>query len=153
MKMPAPVPPPHPDHLQFLAAYGPDITALALAVRKLVMEEAAGASELIYDATNAVASGYSFTGRPGDACIHIAVYARWVNLGFNHGVDLPDPQSILQGCGRQVRHIRIASAKELERPFVRKFVRAAVARAARPEKAVAPRREVRAIYARKRRPV
>lgn len=151
--MPVPVPPPHPDHLKFLAVYGPEITALTLAVRQLVMEEAAGASELIYDATSAVASGYTFTGRPSDASIHIAVFAKWVNLGFNRGVDLPDPQGHLQGSGRQIRHIRIASAADLERSFVRRFVKAAVKRAVRPETAVAPRSEVRAIYARKRRPL
>jgi hypothetical protein len=151
--MPAPVPPPHPDHLKFLTPYGPDITALALAVRNLVMEEAAGAAELIYDAYNAVASGYSFTGRPSDACIHIAVYAKWVNLGLNHGADLPDPQGILRGSGRQIRHIRIASAADLKRPFVRKFVKAAVKHAVRSEMAVAPSSEVRAIYPRKRRPL
>ena len=148
-----PVPPPHPDHLKFLSVYGPDITALALAVRRLVLQEAPGSAELIYDAYNAVASGYSFTGRPSDACIHIAVYARWVNLGFNHGADLPDPQGLLQGSGRQVRHIRIASTADLERAFVRRFVKAAVARAIRPAKAVPAASQVRAIYPRRRRPL
>jgi len=117
------------------------------------MEEARGAVELIYDAYSAVASGYSFTGRPSDACIHIAVYAKWVNLGFTHGADLPDPQGILQGTGRQVRHIRIASVDDLKRPFVRKFVKAAVARAIRSDKPAAPASVVRAIYARRRRPL
>jgi hypothetical protein len=147
------IPPPNRDYLKFLAVYGPEITALALAVRKLVLEEAAGAAELIYDAYNAVASGYSFTGRPSDACIHIAVYAKWVNLGFNRGVDLSDPQGILQGAGRQVRHIRIASEADLDRAFVRRFVKAAVARAIRPEKPIEGASEVRAIYPRRRRPL
>jgi hypothetical protein len=143
---------PNPEYVKMLSVYGPEITALALAVRKLVMEEAAGATELLYDAYNAVAAGYSFTGRPSDACVHIAVYAKWVNLGFNRGVDLPDPRGILQGTGRQVRHIRIAVLADLDRPHVRKFVQAAVLRAIRPEKAIAPSSEVRAVYARRRRP-
>lgn len=147
------VPAPNPEYLKMLGAYGPQITALALAVRQLVMEEAAGAAELLYDAYNAVAAGYSFTGRTSDACIHIAAYARWVNLGFNRGVDLPDPRGILQGAGRQVRHIRIAGIADLERPHVRKFVKAAVARAIRPETAISPSSEVRAVYPRRRRPL
>jgi hypothetical protein len=152
--MKARVPSPHPDHLKFLAVYGPEISSLALAVRGLVMEEMPGASELIYDAYSAVASGYSFTGRPGDACIHVAVYPKWINLGFNHGADLPDPQGILKGAGRQVRHIRIASPDDLARPAVRKFVKAAIRRAVRPEgKAPTPASEVRAIYPRRRRPL
>ena len=147
------VPAPNSEYLKMLAVYGPEITELALAVRQLVMEEAAGAAELLYDAYNAVAAGYSFTGRPSDACIHIAVYARWVNLGFNRGVDLPDPRGILQGAGRQVRHIRIAGIADLERPHVRKFVKAAAARAIRPEKAISPSSVVRAVYPQRRRPL
>jgi len=151
--MPVTVPAAHPDHLKFLAVYGPDITALALAVRTLVMEEAAGASELIYDAYNAVASGYTFTGRPGDSCIHVAVYAKWVNLGFNDGAALPDPKGLLQGSGRHIRHIRISSPADLARPFVRRFVKAAVKRAIRPEKAAPPASHVRLIYPKRRRPL
>jgi hypothetical protein len=147
------IPPPRPEYLQFLSAYEPRITKLALAVRKLVLSEAPGSTELLYDAYNAVAAGYSFTGRPSDHFIHIASYAGWVNIGFNHGADLPDPHRILQGAGRQVRHIRIAREEDLDAPAVRHFVKAAIARAIRPEKPIAPASVVRAIYARKRRPV
>src|SRR6266540_4521914 len=96
-KMRARVPPPHPDYFGFLSPFDPGVRDLALATRKLVLKEAPGATELIYDAYNAVATGYSFTGRPSDSFIHIAVYARWVNLGFNRGSALDDPAGVLQG--------------------------------------------------------
>jgi hypothetical protein len=153
--MPSRVPPPSPEYLGFLKAYGPAITELALAVRKLVLTEARGSVELIYDAYNAVASGYSFTGCPSDACIHIAVYARWVNLGFNRGSQLPDPERLLQGTGNWVRHIRIASAEDLKAPAIRPLVKAAVQNATYPDSKTAPQPTsiVRAVYARRRRPV
>ena len=110
------VSPPNPEYLRFLSAYEPRITEIALAVRKLVFEEAPGATELIYDAYNAVAAGYSFTGRPSDAFIHIAAYAGWVNLGFNRGSQLSDPRGLLQGSGRWVRHLRISTPADLEEP-------------------------------------
>jgi hypothetical protein len=148
-----PVLPPKREYLNFLSPFEPRIRKLALAVRKLVLEEARGATELIYDAYNAVATGYSFTGRPSDACIHIAVYAHWVNLGFNRGSQLADPQRVLQGAGRWVRHIRIAEWPDLEKPVVRAFVKAAVAQAERPDAPVGKSKSVvRAIYAKKRRP-
>jgi hypothetical protein len=102
-----------------------------------------------------VASGYSFTGRPSDACIHIAVYARWVNLGFNRGSQLPDPERLLQGTGNWVRHIRIASAEDLKAPAIRSLVKAAVQNATYPDSKTAPQPTsiVRAVYARRRRPV
>jgi hypothetical protein len=152
------VQPPRQEYIQFLSLFGPGITQLALAVRRLVLEEAPASTELIYDAYNAVATGYSFTGRPSDAFVHIAVYAHWVNLGFNWGVDLPDPEGVLEGSGRRIRHIRISQLADLEKPMVRRLVKAAAARAERPHpktgQAVTPGGSVvRAIYARRRRPV
>ena len=128
---------------------------MALATRRLVLEEAPGAVELIYDAYNAVVAGYSFTGRPSDAFIHIPVYPKWVNLGFHRGSELDDPQRVLQGSGRWVRHIRISELADLERPMVRNFVRAAVARAKRPEAQAGVKKGqsiVRAVYPKRRRP-
>jgi hypothetical protein len=57
--MDARVPPPKPEYLEFLSPYDPAIVALALSVRALVLEEAPESVELISDAYNAVASGYS----------------------------------------------------------------------------------------------
>ena len=152
------VPPPRPEYIQFLSLFGPGITRLALVVRQLVLEEAPASTELIYDAYNAVATGYSFTGRPSDAFVHIAVYAHWVNLGFNWGVDLPDPEGVLEGSGRRIRHIRISQPADLEKPIVRRLVKAAAARAERSDhkkgqSATAGGSVVRAVYARRRRPV
>ena len=147
------IPPPLPEYLSFLAPFEPRITKLALSTRNLVFEKAPDATELIYDAYNAVATGYGFTGRPSECFIHIAVYARWVNLGFHRGSELSDPKGILQGTGRLIRHIRISEVGDLAVPAVRAFVKQAIARAKRPA-GDAPKTKsvVRAIYARKRRP-
>ena len=80
--------------------------ALALDVRRFELTESPRATETIYDAYNAVAVGYSFTGRLKESFCHVAVYAKHVNLGFNHGADLADPRGILQGTGKRVRHRR-----------------------------------------------
>jgi len=139
---------------QFLKPYDPDVVAIAAAARSLVLAEAPGATELVYDAYNAVAMGYSFTGRPSDAFCHIAVYSHWVNLGFNRGAELAEPEGLLAGSGRLIRHLRLQSLADLERPFVRGFVRAAIASAKRSSVQVAgkSRSIVRAVYAKRRRP-
>jgi len=145
---------PLPEYLKFLAPYGPHITELALATRRMVLAEAPEAKELIYDAYNAVASGYSFTGRPSDSFIHIAVYAGWVNFGFNYGSQLNDPDGVLKGSGKWVRHIRIAKPADLESPKLRDFIRQAIGQADRPvgQPQMKTKSVVRAIYAKRRRP-
>lgn len=140
-----------PDDLhRFLEPFDPAVRELALATRALVLEEAPHAMEIIYDAYNAVADGFTFTGRTSDSFIHIATYARWVNLGFNRGAALDDPKKLLVGNGKTIRHIRIASLEDLKPPSVRAFIRAAIAIA--PKGAAPAKSEVRAVYARKRRP-
>jgi len=147
------VAPPLPEYVGFLAPFESRIAELALATRKLVLEEAPDSTELIYDAYNALATGYGFTGRPSECFIHIAVYAKWVNLGFHRGAELEDHDGVLQGTGRTVRHIRISAPQDLAAPAVRAFVKQAIARAKRPvPDAPKVKSVVRAIYARKRRP-
>jgi hypothetical protein len=150
--------PPLAEHVQFLNAYESEIGELTLAVRALVLQEAPESTELIYDGCNAVASGYSFTGRPSDAFIHIAAYAKWVNLGFNQGKELDDPDGLLAGTGNAVRHIRISTVADLKKPAVQKLVKAAIVQARReaargPANGLQGKSVVRAIYPTRRRPV
>jgi len=144
---------PRPEYLEFLKPYGPELTALALATRQLVLAAAPDCTELIYDAYSAVATGYCYTGRPSDAFIHIAVYAKWVNLGFNRGVLLPDPEQLLHGTGRWTRHVRIAQPADLKRRGLKALVKAAVEDATMPAVPHKSESVVRAVYARKQRPL
>jgi len=144
---------PPPELLVFLSPYDKTIIELALAVRAVMLEEAPSAVESIYDAYNAVALGYAFTGRLKDSFCHIAVYTGHVNLGFNRGAELPDPQGILQGSGKKVRHVRIALPADLERPWVRRYIRAAIRQLGGPLAPGTPGHSmVKAIYPKRRRP-
>jgi hypothetical protein len=146
--------------IKFLKPYDREVQRLALDLRALVLEEMAPCHENIYDAYSAVAIGYGPTDRLSDGIFHIAVYTKGVNLGFNQGATLADPKGILEGKGKQIRHIKIRSKADLARPELRGYVRRArqVAIAdARKLGETAPPVDgvistVKAIYARKRRP-
>jgi hypothetical protein len=142
-----------PEHRAFLEPYGPAITKLVIAARKLVLEEAPSAVELIYDAYSAVSAGYSFTGRPSECFLYVAAYTKGVNMGFWAGTSLPDPDGLLEGTGKRSRHVKIRDLADVQRPALRALIRAAIEIADRPEGA-APKPEsvVRAIYPTKRRP-
>lgn len=111
--------------LKFLAPYDRAIQKLALKVRTLVLDEMGPCFENIYDAYSAVAIGYGFSDRFGDGVVHVAVYAKHVNLGFNHGATLDDPKGILEGSGKHIRHITIKTTADLARPEIRAYVRRA----------------------------
>ena len=90
-----------------------------------------GAVELVYDKANALAIGFGPDERASNIIHSIAVYSKWINLYFFEGDRLPDPQGLLQGTGTMVRHIRITSAADLDRPAVKALMAAAL-RAADP---------------------
>ena len=116
------VPPPNPDLLHFLEAYPSGITHLVLELRRLVLTAAPTANELVYDAYNAVAIAYTFTSSFRTGFCHIAAYAQHVNLGFNQGAQLPDPDRVLQGTGKSIRHLKVKTAADLESPHLRHFL-------------------------------
>ncbi|MGD0987646.1 MAG: DUF1801 domain-containing protein [Candidatus Sulfotelmatobacter sp.] len=120
------MPPPSHELLTHLAAYDPHVSNLTLALRELVLEEAPGAIESIVKGY-ALAIGFSFTGKPlKDGFCHIVTYSSHVNLGFNRGALLPDPDRVLEGKGKLIRHITIRREAELGRPFIRRYVQAAI---------------------------
>jgi len=142
--------------LGFLKPYDRAIRDLALAVRAFVLQDMTPCYEYIYDAYNAVALGYGPTDRYQDGVCHIAVYARHVNLGFNQGATLDDPNGLLRGTGKAVRHITIKAASDLDQPELRAYLRRARAQAR--FKGLPDKRKsvvisvVKAIAPRKRRP-
>ena len=152
--------PPPAELIKFLRPYNRAIQKLALDLRALVLEEMAPCHENIYDAYSAVAMGYGPTDRLSDGIFHIAIYAKGVNLGFNHGAALADPAGILEGAGKQIRHIRIRTPSDLERSEVRAYMRRAHQLAVDDARKVGETASkvqgvvstVKAIYPRKRRP-
>jgi len=146
--------------IKFLKPYDREVQKLALDLRSLVLEEMAPCHENIYDAYSAVAIGYGPTDRLSDGVFHIAVYSKGVNLGFNQGATLADPSGILEGKGKQIRHIKIRSQSDLARPELRGYVRRArqvaiddarkLGETAPPVAGVVS--TVKAIYPKKRRP-
>jgi hypothetical protein len=118
---------PPPELKEFLRPYDPPVRSLFLKVRAVVRDLAPPAHETVWDAYNAVATGFSFTGKWTQGFIHIAAYSTHVNLGFNNGASLPDPEGLLEGKGNRVRHLKIVSAKDLSAPHVGRFIRAAIA--------------------------
>jgi hypothetical protein len=57
---------------------------------------------------------------------YIGAFKNHVNLGFNYGADLPDPEHLLEGSGKKFRHVKIDSAEKVKLPAVRRLVEAAV---------------------------
>jgi hypothetical protein len=136
----------------FIAEYAPEIGALGHAALAKMRGRLPGAIELVYDNYNALAIGFGPTERASDVIFSIALYPRWVSLFFLRGADLPDPQKLLKGSGKVVRHVVLESAADLDKPAVKALMKRALERCDKPINSAAPGRIIIKSVSAKQRP-
>jgi Domain of unknown function (DU1801) len=135
----------------FIAKFSDPVASLVPAILAAMRKRYPTAIEMVYDNYNALAIGFSPTERPSEAIFSIAVFPKWVSLFFLQAKGLPDPDKILQGNGKRVRHIRLPSAATLDQMSVKTMMREATARAAIPFAAKgSPRLIIKSISAKQR---
>jgi len=88
-----------------------------------------GATEMVYDNWNGLVVGFGPSARASEAVVSLLMTPSHVTLCFiQGGPSLPDPAKLLKGSGNVVRHMRLASARDLDKAAVRTLVKTAVAR-------------------------
>ena len=111
-----------------LRRYDPDVQTVAIAMRSLVLGEIGPCHETLFQfyRNNVVSILYSSTEkRMKDNICLLVVYRDHVNLLFPRGVDLKDPGGLLEGSGKAMRHVKMVSASDVERPGVRALIKQA----------------------------
>ncbi|HEY2861721.1 MAG TPA: hypothetical protein VGJ21_25195 [Terracidiphilus sp.] len=109
----------------FIAKYSPEIAACAREARARIRAKYPTSFELVYDNYNALAIGYAPSEKTSEAIFSIALYPRWVSLFFLQAAGLPDPERILKGSGKVVKHVVLPSPDALDHPAVRDLMREA----------------------------
>jgi len=117
-----------PSFRAFLAIDERPTGALALALREIVLEVVPEAVEQLFR-NHPHALWYGAGPRMPDMALYVAMASRHVNLGFCRGAAMADPDGVLEGSGRSMRHVKIRSLADLDRPFLRRYIRAAFERA------------------------
>lgn len=99
---------------QVLAGRPAAVADLARRVRRLVRETLPDVSEVSNHGQEGIGFGVNQYGYDGWGVGTIGVAKNWVTLGFMRGAHLPDPTGIVEGTGRNVRHVKIRSLREFE---------------------------------------
>ena len=122
----------------FLGKYTPEIEAQLRDARFLLRALFPRGFERVFDNYNALVFGFSPSERTGDAFLSIAGYPKWTTLFFLHGLDLHDPNGLLQGDGKQVRSIRLKAVSDIHTSDVAALITEAMRRHASPLLAAPP---------------
>jgi hypothetical protein len=116
----------------FLAKFTPEVEAQARAALERMQALLPGAVQLVYDNYNALAIAFGANDKLSGVVFSIALYPRWVSLFFARGVELPDPERLLQGTGKGIRHIVLKDIALFDRPAVQALIAEALVRATPP---------------------
>src|SRR5260221_2391947 len=113
-----------------IAKFAPAHLRLIAATRRSLRKRLPTAHEVVYGYGNlgAVVVSFSPTQRGYEGVLRIRADANGVKLYFNRGKELPDPEKLLQGSGKQTRSIDIEGASTLARPEGARLIDEAIAR-------------------------
>jgi hypothetical protein len=117
------------DLLKFLAPFDEEIKTLTLWLREFVWNLYPKTNELIYDNYNALAFGWSPTGKLGHTFCSIAVgrTSKNIHFGFYWGSQIADPEKKLIGQGNQYRYILVTDKKSFPKTYIKKLLKEAYA--------------------------
>ena len=96
----------------------PELRKVVRELRSFVKEIVPGVKETVN------AWGVPTFEAPDPFCLYM-VAKNHVTLGFHHGTSLKDPESLLEGTGKNIRHVKLNAVKDLERKGLRNLVQAA----------------------------
>ena len=97
-----------------------EMQEVARAIRLLIAEVMPGVTEVPW-ATQRTAGYGVGPKKMSDHFCYIAPHKKYVNLGFFYGAELPGPDGMLEGGGKLLRHIKIASLEDLQNPSLRQL--------------------------------
>ena len=101
-----------------------EIRAIAYNLRALLAEIMPGLTEVPWGHQKTVGYGVGPKKMSEHFC-YLAPQKNHVNLGFMYGADLPDPEGLLEGNGKLMRHVKIKTREDAARPAIRNLIEAA----------------------------
>ncbi|MGD2048413.1 MAG: DUF1801 domain-containing protein [Chloroflexota bacterium] len=106
---------------EIMAQASPGTEALARRAKALIEEVMPGVVEVPWPKQNIIGYGVGPKKMSEHFC-YIGVFKSHVNLGFYYGSELPDPENLLEGTGKRLRHIKISQSEQLENPAIRNLI-------------------------------
>jgi len=108
----------------FLKGYSPQVREIAVKAREVILSVMPDATEKVYPGWKVIQ--YATGADMKSVFAAISPQRERVNLGLAGGIGLADPDGLLEGDGKAIRHIKLTSPEAAGAPAVRELVRGAL---------------------------
>lgn len=115
----------HQDFQFFLNFKNREVIELFTDLRQYILELCPDCNELVYN-THALTAVFSISNKLSDAFCMLPIYTNHLNLGFNKGTLLKDPNKLLTGTGNLIRHIDVRKSSDYRNSKVKALIQEAI---------------------------
>ncbi|MFO7538456.1 MAG: DUF1801 domain-containing protein [Chloroflexota bacterium] len=105
----------------------PDLRQIYLDTHRLLLETLPDVAYSVDSKDGVTGYGARQYGYDGWGLAALAAHSKWVSLMLMRGANLADPHGLLEGSGKNMRHVKLRSAKAFEerREALRQLITAA----------------------------
>jgi len=115
----------HPDFQFLLEFKDQEIINLFTDLREYILALYPDSNELVYH-THALTAVFSISDKLSDAFCMLPIYTNHLNLGFNKGTLLKDPNKLLTGTGNLIRHVDVKKTSDYRNSKVKALIQEAI---------------------------
>lgn len=110
---------------ELVADFEPEVAAIAHRLRSHILEVDPDAVEVVRLGDRAATYGVGPRKMKEGYC-YVMPQRGYVNLGFYQGAVLDDPDALLKGTGKSLRHVKVRSIAAADEPALRRLVATAL---------------------------
>ena len=104
---------------------GEDLRPIVLELKKVILTIDPDACEVVRLGDRAATYGVG-PKKMKEGYVYILPHKSWVNLGFFRGAILDDPDGLLEGTGKIMRHIKIKSLDQANNKSIKTLIKIAL---------------------------
>lgn len=108
----------------FLKGYPPPVREIAVKARETILSVMPNATEKVYPGWKVIQ--YGTDAGMKNVFAAISPLRERVNLGLANGAELSDPEGLLEGTGKGIRHVKLTSPEAATTPAIRALLEGAV---------------------------
>ena len=101
------------------------VKEIARRLRELIIEVYPDVVEVPWPKQKIIGYGVGLKKMSEHFC-YIGAHREHVNLGFYYGTELPNPEGILEGTGKKLRHIKVREVEEVAQPTLRQMIKSSL---------------------------